>query len=224
MLADALWSDARRRTASRPVATTHKTFTKPSSCFYVFKVKIQLTRVRIIVNKINRVDARILTMFSRVTLGTKGHQRSPFRATLGVPRRRASRRCRHSSTRPRRRRRRANDARTTMVELKKLLIGGLAATAMLADGAHAFTKYSEMSSNTLGVTTTIDGGACAAGSVRVRATAREITHSGARSTREWTRGWRGDDARAETTRGRISVRPARVSFGGRARRRWRFRS
>lgn len=78
MLADALWSDARRRTASRPVATTHKTFTKPSSCFYVFKVKIQLTRVRIIVNKINRVDARILTMFSRVTLGTKGHQRSPF--------------------------------------------------------------------------------------------------------------------------------------------------
>lgn len=111
-----------------------------------------------------------------------------------------------------------------MVELKKLLIGGLAATAMLADGAHAFTKYSEMSSNTLAVTTTIDGGACAAGSVRVRATAREITHSGARSTREWTRGWRGDDARAETTRGRISVRPARVSFGGRARRRWRFRS
>ena len=58
-----------------------------------------------------------------------------------------------------------------MVELSKLWYGGLAATAMLADGAHAFTKYSEMSSNTLTVTTTIDGGACAAGSVRVRATA-----------------------------------------------------
>ena len=100
-----------------------------------------------------------------------------------------------------------------MVELKKLLIGGLAATAMLADGAHAATKYSEMTANPLNVTTTIDGTLCAAGVVRVRANAREITHSGARSTREWTRGSRGADARAETTRGRRSDRPARVSFG-----------
>jgi hypothetical protein len=102
-----------------------------------------------------------------------------------------------------------------MVELKKLLIGGLAATAMLADGAHAATKYSEMTANPLTVQTTIDGTLCAAGTalVRVRANAREITHSGARSTREWTRGSRGADARAETTRGRRSDRPARVSFG-----------
>ena len=101
-----------------------------------------------------------------------------------------------------------------MVELKKLLIGGLAATAMLADGAHAATKYSEMTSP-LTVQTTIDGTLCAAGTalVRVRANAREITHSGARSTREWTRGSRGADARAETTRGRRSDGPARVSFG-----------
>jgi hypothetical protein len=53
-----------------------------------------------------------------------------------------------------------------MVELKKLLIGGLAATALLADGAQAATKYSEMTSNQLAVTTTIDGAACAAGMVR----------------------------------------------------------
>ena len=103
-----------------------------------------------------------------------------------------------------------------MVELKKLLIGGLAATAMLADGAHAATKYSEMTSNPLAVHDDDRRRRCARlaqRSVRVRATAREITHSGARSTREWTRGSRGADARAETTRGRRSVRPARVSFG-----------
>ena len=33
--------------------------------------------------------------------------------------------------------------------------------AVLGERAHAFTKYSEMSSNALGVTTKIDGGACA---------------------------------------------------------------
>lgn len=58
-------------------------------------------------------------------------------------------------------------ARTYAMELtmKKMMVGALAASA-LATGADAFTKYSEMT-NTLAVTTKLDGTVCANGNVRI---------------------------------------------------------
>ena len=52
--------------------------------------------------------------------------------------------------------------------MKKMLVGACVASAM-ASGAHAATKYSEMTANKLTVTTKLDGAACAAGSVRSNA-------------------------------------------------------